>query len=553
MKVGDYWQFDFARLLYQGGASANINVAAEHLEERFGAPDGRRLPLVQKIADVIEARVRAGGSRLSAKTVIDKIRVLYTWADEQALTLTFENARSSFLRWSDHLATRVRIGDIKRDTAYGVVAIVAGVLDEVLDLEVGLIRQTRHRRRYREKVAGYRPVDLEKTILLGQTLCDICEALTVDAIRGDLPVQIKFKSGQTINHWSGLRGIEIEVPLSAGESKNSQSNKKWAANRDPSNRTRQSLINLRIQSEMLIFIAQTGMNLAQTKRLSLGRFSYQSHSGGYLIRRVYKQRRQGEVEFEIYAEYRPFLERYLDWLKEIFPDDENSLVFPFIPARSSQGRSLNGVCENLKAIRSVLKKLDVHFLTPRQLRKARINWLARRSGDINQTAEMAQTSKEVLFRNYLVPDPQIAAVEISKFFQKQHESAYSSPGPGICIDPEPSQILSSPSQAPAPDCISPSGCMFCSHQRDIDSLDHVWSLASYRYLKTMELATYRSTSIEIEHPASVVIDRVTEKIKFFEGSSLNRREWVAAANDKVREGDYHPMWAGFIELMEVLL
>lgn len=549
--VGKFWEFDYSRLLYQGGASANIKLPTECLSEKLGVIDERRLPLVQRIADVIASRIRAGGSQLSGKTVIDKVRVFYTWADQRNLILTVENVARNFLQWSDYLASRARNGEIKESTAYGVVAIISGLLDEVLGLETGLIRQTRHRRKARGNFAKFRPIDLEQTSLLGHTLCDICNALSAETIRQDLPINIFFRSGRIVRHWSGLRGIEVRTDLS--DAKEGPLRKTLNIGQDVSNYNRRSLINLRIQAELLIFIAQTGMNLAQARSLNAGQFSYRSHLDGYLISRVYKPRKKGAVEFEIFAEYRPFFERYLGWLKDVFPNSEQTQLFPFIASRSTQGRSLNGVCENLKGIRSLLRKLDTDFLTPRQLRKARINWLARRSGDIDQTSVMAQTSREVLLKNYLQPDPQIAAAEISQFFQKQEESAHSPPGPGLCVEPVPSPLLNSPPGAPKPDCVSPSGCMFCSHQRDIDSPDHVWSLVTYRHLKILELVTYRPMSKIMQHPTSAVIDKVSQKIEVFEKIDKIRKKWVEEARERIKESEYHPMWAGFIDLLEVLL
>jgi site-specific recombinase XerD len=471
-----------------------MRIPTSDLGEEFGAPEMERLPLILKIKDVLEGRLSAGGSRTSAKTAIDTMRKFYSWADETGITLTLENVAPHFLSWSETLILRVRLGAIKHLTAYGMACIVSGVLDEVFSLEQGLIRQTRLRRRVSNRLPP--SVDVEQAFAFGHALCDVCDALTPEVIRGSLPILIRFRTGHLIEHWSGLRAIE---KLKNKPSRLAVPNRiegvmsmRHAWELDTSNRTRKSVINLRIQAEMLIFVAQTGMNAAQVRTLTVGRFSYQSHSNGYLVRRIYKDRKKGEVEFEIYAEYRIFFERYLSWIRAIFPDREDDLLFPLISTATSQRRSLNGVCENLKAVRSICKRLDINYVIPRDLRKARINWLARRSGDLDQTAEMAQHSREVLLRNYLAPDPQVAAGEITRFFQQQNQASHMAPGPGACIEPLPSPVSDMPKNAPAPDCVSPSGCMFCSHHRDIDSLDHMWSLTTYRYLKTMVLATTRS-------------------------------------------------------------
>ncbi|WP_318351489.1 hypothetical protein [Klebsiella quasipneumoniae] len=101
-----------------------------------------------------------------------------------------------------------------------------------------------------------------------------------------------------------------------------------------------------------------------------------------------------------------------------------------------------------------------------------------------------------------------------------------------------------PKNGPRPDCINAAGCLFCTQHRDIESEDHVWSLGSLRHLKSLELARYRPSSsgkhLTTEHPALLVIDRLTAKLRFFEESSEVRRLWVEEARARISEGDYHP-------------
>jgi hypothetical protein len=46
------------------------------------------------------------------------------------------------------------------------------------------------------------------------------------------------------------------------------------------------------------------------------------------------------------------------------------------------------------------------------------------------------------------------------------------------------------------------------------------------------------------------MDRVTAKLKYFKESSEVRAQWVIEAFARIEEGDYHPRWDGFIQLME---
>jgi len=168
------------------------------------------------------------------------------------------------------------------------------------------------------------------------------------------------------------------------------------------------------------------------------------------------------------------------------------------------------------------------------------------------TAEMAQHTQETLLRIYDQPHHHSAASEISRF-HAMSDPGCEPPGPGACINPTPVYVSDPPPKSPPPDCLSPAGCLFCDHYRDIDDSDHAWSLASYRHYKSLELMWNRPTNKgKNDHPAYSTIERITEKLKNFETSSEVRALWVSEAIIRVEEGNYHPKWDGFIRLIEVI-
>jgi hypothetical protein len=108
-------------------------------------------------------------------------------------------------------------------------------------------------------------------------------------------------------------------------------------------------------------------------------------------------------------------------------------------------------------------------------------------------------------------------------------------------------------QAPKPDCEGAAGCLFCLHHRDLRTFDYVWSLLSFRYLKSLELARHRIEKAgSPAHPAHVLIERITQKIQAMTDSDAQFAEWVSEALTRMTEGDFHPYWAGFIDVTEAI-
>lgn len=548
--------WDLQPLLYRGASGARVElVERQILNGEHGPLLLERLPLVQRIHQYIDARLVGGGSRGTAQTTIRRLREFFSWADQENKAVDIFSVETTFIEWTDYLIYRRRIaGDVKEIHVYQVAVAVAKILDSVLELRSGLIIKTRIRRPRSDKAALGAEADkqnLERTFSFGHVLLDITDALSAEAIRGPIPVLIQFRTGQVYEEWLRLKPAETLKSLIGKvrpSTKQRSLNKRQQWQDDRSLRNRYPLANLRVQAEILIFISQTGMNLEQVHQLRLCKFRYSSHLEGYQVYRVYKGRRQGEVAFEIFSAYREIFERYLRWRADMFPDDTTGLLFPLI----GTGR-LPMVAPAFCLVQRICRRLGIRFISPQTLRKTRVNWLLRQSCNDALTAEMHAHTVQTLIRQYEQPNFQVAMVEISRFHSKMG-TGKAAPGPGLCEGGAagPAAIPSTPPEATTPDCISPAGCLFCEHQRDIDSEDHVWSLASYRHLKSLELARFRPhADAASPHPALATIDRITGKLRSFENSSDVRALWVREALSRVKEGNHHPRWDGFVRLMEM--
>jgi hypothetical protein len=516
-----------------------------------------RIELVTRLHEQITGDLVGGGSRFSAKNKIGALRSFFTWCDSAGDSLSLDTVADTFIRWTEHLLHCYQFEhSLSEGAVYELSRLTATMLDRVLDRQASLSKSTRIRKpRGKGKVHTSKAdkQDLQNTFAFGHVLADICQALTREATIGPLPVCIRLRTGQVLQLWSGLPNPEkvaarrTRLQTHAQHEASQASRTAWEEDRTV--RTRSPLVNLRIESELLMFIAQTGLNLQQAHTLRVEQFHYASHLDGYQVR-TYKNRREGEVLFEIFAGYREWLKRYLDWRSAWFPDEMESLLFPLI---RSGGRILEEATQFTNVMR-ICRELGMPMVKPRKLRGVRINWLLRETQNPHQVAELAQHTVETLIRVYADPHPQIAMVEITRFHQ-QSDPSLSPPAPGRCVSAVPESVAVMSKNAPRPDCINASGCLFCTQHRDIESEDHVWSLDSLRYLKSLELARYRPPdlcqNLTAEHPALQVIERLAAKLRFFEESSEVRRLWVEESKARIREGNYHPAWDVFIRLAEL--
>ncbi|WER46573.1 hypothetical protein CupriaWKF_03005 [Cupriavidus sp. WKF15] len=546
--------WDLKVFLYLGGAHANSREVGRLIEAgELGKPLMDRVAIIERVHEYILANLTRGGSRGSADTSIRRIKEFFSWVDDYFPNICLRNLAEGYLMWTEYLIYKSsRIHSISELHAYQCAVAVAKVIDSALDLQTSLLRKSRLRRpRGRwDRLCSAKEredINLEDIFRYGRALVDLVGTLTDEVIFGKLPIRVTLRTGETYENWLKLWGPAEELRTLRADRKPSiilsTLQKRRAYEADTSREARAPIFNLRIGAELSIFIAQTGINLQQAHVLPVGKFKFRAAGEDFEVYRTYKDRRHGDVEFQIFREYREIFERYLKWRDCNFPEDGR--LFPFI----TKGRAAHNVVafENLKDFCS---KVGVKYFASRVLRKARINWILRESKDPRLTARMHGHAEGTLNESYVIPSRQIALVEICRYHNSA-ESLAECPGPGGCAQSAPEKMPGTPIGASEPDCTNAAGCLFCNQQRDIDSEEHVWSLVSYRYLKALEFRSYRNPRRDSAvHPAHLAIERLSLKIGQIAASSVKRADWVREALARVDEEDFHPKWDGFIQLME---
>lgn len=535
-----HWNLDV--LLYVGGSALAIRATRKKIQAgTLGAPPLERLSLVAKIHEVINGSLTEGGSRDTADRSIGNIRNFVAYCDRTGRAFTTSQAVENYSAWAAWLHHRTNIPNgtpgsdgfrgISSASAYTYAALVGQILDRILERPTRLIETTSLAFPTKRKSAvgiEAEKQNLSETFAFGHLLQDLCDCIDLKRVHAvDRSWQIPLRSGSQFL-WTdrapinNFKSSETALPGS-----------------------RYALANLRIEAELLMFIGQTGINLRQALNSEVRNFFYVSHLDGYRVKE-FKRRRQGTVLFEIFKEYKQHFERYLVWRSAIFPT--SLYLFPFILRAGTRRDEMfsNG------RIKAVCEKVGLTYVPPRQLRNTRVNWLLRRSADVDQTAEMAQHTRETLVRVYHRPSLQRAVAESSRFWSKYdpNQNKLLSVAPGACSG-SPQSVSNMPSNAPTPDCIKTAGCLWCDNHRDVDSFDHVWALSSFMHLKGIELSKLgppRNNDLSIP-PAKMAIDRILEKLRWFEDSNPRRHSWVTEAQERIAEESFHPHFnAAIVEI-----
>lgn len=545
--------------LYRGGASAKV-AEVHSLVERgeLGSAVAERIELLKLLHAKLRADFVGGRSEETLRGAVYALRTYYQHADSRQRDPNLANAADLFVSFAASRKVAQRNNLVLPDTVYQTATLVArhlaialGLPDQKyagrpLLLKAGIRLPKRSKRALGTEADKQ---NLEETFKFGRALVDICNSLSLEAVLSPLPIPVRYSSGQVHLEWCGLTPEQnLQSRKKLGEAWQ-PSKERLARTNDCGLNVRYSVINLRLEAEMMVFVAQTGMNLAQVVELEVGDFRYESYVDGYTVRR-YKNRRLGEVEFQIFKEYRPWFERYLTWRKEIFAKTESTLLFPFLAMPGMSWESRGSHYQSLE--RALRRMSDVTLIKAQKLRNTRVNWLIRKAGDLQVVADMDQHSQSVLIGTYEKPHHQRAAVEATRFWREMDPSMRSAPAPGGCVTNNPELIPDSPSDAPVPDCEGASGCLFCVHHRDKDTFDHVWNLASLRFLKSHEVAKQPGgPSGKSLNPALRVVERITAKLAWYNSAGKERLQWVQEAEARVKEGRYHIRWAGFIRLSEL--
>jgi hypothetical protein len=266
-----------------------------------------------------------------------------------------------------------------------------------------------------------------------------------------------------------------------------------AANNDPMHFHRRNVAMLAHNAFVLLFIANTGMNMAQVRELRWsGEYKVGAERQGF---RAVKWRAGGStISVEIQLVFLPSFRRYLELRAYLLQGASSEHLFFSIGRNCAE--SPKAINERLiVGLFKTLKMLDesITVVLPRQWRAAKSDWFLRTT-DPAITSEALQNSEATVLKHYSTGSPMRALEEMGKFFAQVSEAALkktvvsngsgqetATEGPvGACV------AFGIPNgyttNVPVtPDCKRPEGCFFCEHYRVHADAEDTRKLLSCRY------------------------------------------------------------------------
>jgi hypothetical protein len=425
---------------------------------------------------------------------------------------------------------RVKSNGLKESGCYGAASGMATFLGEATSLgrDYFILRANLKAPKRSNDFPAIDKQALGDTMRFFADLMEIRQCLGLDAFRKPLPVNLKFSDGTAFDLYGGLNQHAKLQPHKLA---------------DTTMRVRYAIYNIRADLELFLFISQTSMNLSNAAKLEADDFKYYE-VGNKFEARAYKGRKAGEVIFTAYSEYKPYFLEFLAFRKELAVGEHTAKMFGKLP----QPGHVVSDNPNPRALIKLMEKLQRPMVVATELRRVRLNWLARRAGDPLVAAEIGQHDLSTFNRSYDRPHHQTAATEWTNYF-RNHMELKRAAFEGQCNGtPIPVQDL--PNTIDKPDCMNQNLCIFCQNYKGIKSYSYIWSLTSYKILRERErLLTLRANG-DVSGLDST-IERIEKIISSFNSASKRCAAWLTKAVQQTRGGNYHARWSGFIQLMEV--
>jgi len=341
-------------------------------------------------------------------------------------------------------------------------------------------------------------------------------------------------------------------------------------NKDKRHMERERLASYGLAIGMLLFIAQTGVNLDTAQQLQLESMEILPSTQGRRFSGT-KSRAGGKTMYpEFGVQFEPIFRKIMQ-LRDWYLQDESS---DFIFLQRNELLKFVQIGHNkLQNMKRFLQRIFPKFIwiTPQQWRKhVSSQYIQLGDGDLLLEAEKMGHSLDTAKKNYSRTSFQDAGQQISQFFNELREVAVAQTRTveriavqtldetvdaeilpvGACITatPQPEKAHGFTAQAPTPNCQQFEHCLFCQHyaihadDTDVHKLLSLKSLLGYVKQKATDL-------IKWEQQFGVVLHRIDEVLSDLSNTYENLRDRIFSIQEEVESGNLDAYWLNHFELL----
>ncbi len=324
-----------------------------------------------------------------------------------------------------------------------------------------------------------------------------------------------------------------------------------AANADLNHPHRRALAGVGMNSFLMLFLAQTGMNWAQLRALPWSDdFVVESSRQAF---RTIKARAGGKtVAFELPIAFMPFFRKFLELRQFRLQGRECEFLF-FVSGTRGTG-DLVQMGYHVSSVYKTFQRMDPGLprVLPREWRAAKSDWLVRNTDPATAALVLQNTEKTVL-RSYAEGSETVAMEEMGAFLDGVSATVVdrsaqlpdsTSRAVGKCV--KYGEPVAQEGAAIEPDCRGPEGCLFCDkfklHADEVDTR----KLLSCRYC-IQQTTSAMGTEERFQQRVSPVIKRIDTLLA--EISTRDAAMVETIAKEVEQEGKLSPYWAAKLEML----
>lgn len=308
-----------------------------------------------------------------------------------------------------------------------------------------------------------------------------------------------------------------------------------------------------VNAFVMLFIANTGMNLVQAINLQWNdEFEYCAERQGF---RTIKWRAGNKIcHFEISTSFVHLFKRYLKLRRYLLDGMACDLLFFSLDEVKVKMPKKLGFYAIKKLYQRTLRHFDPEIpnISSREWRAAKCDWLIRNT-DPSTAAKVLQNSEKTVLKHYAAGSKTSHRNEMGKFFSRiaeividKKESAGSEVerAVGTCSEPGEPRHIKGPVQVIL-NCHDPEGCLFCDKFRVHVNERDTRKLLSCHYClqRSSHLVTSEEQYQSMFVPIFQRIEEIVQEIR------LRDEGMVARIESEIEAGDLDTFWANKLEML----